>query len=238
MKIRRKKVNKLKLFLIITFVAVLTATPILAQENPSPTPTGNNIRDKVQEKVNAVLDNPFSYIGTVTDISGVNIQIGKFSLNNGKTNSTSEIQQIGTDDSTVFVSVGKTTKTITFDDVAIGDFVISMGYKNGNGVLEAKRILTTEALQPSGREANVFTVREIDGTDISVNKNGDSDVYIVTTKNADIYMVDDEGTAEDLRVSELEVEDKIIVVGVEEEGEIEARTIRVVSTSPVDDTEE
>ena len=230
--------DKLKLFLIIVFVAVLTASPVLAQEDPSPTPTGNDIRDKVQEKVNAVLDNPFAYIGTVTDISGVNIQIGKFSLNNGKTNSTSEIQQIGTDDNTVFVSIGKTTKTITFDDIAIGDFVISMGYKNGNGVLEAKRILTTEALQPSGREANVFTVREIDGTDISVNKNGDSDVYIVTTKSADIYIEDEEGVTEDLRASELNIEDKIIVVGIEAEGEIEARTIRVVSTTPVDEIEE
>ncbi len=79
--------NKLKLFIVISFVAVLTATPVFAQEDPSPTPTGNNIRDKVQEKVNASLDKPFAYIGTVTDISGVNIQIGKFSLNNGKTNS-------------------------------------------------------------------------------------------------------------------------------------------------------
>lgn len=230
--------NKLKLFLIIVFIAVLTATPLLAQEDPSPTPTGNDIRDKVQEKVNAVLDNPFAYIGTVTDISGVNIQIGKFSLDNGKTNSTSEIQQIGTDDNTVFVSIGKTTKTITFDDVAIGDFVISMGYKNGNGVLEAKRILTTEALQPSGREVNVFTVREIDGTDISVNKNGDSDIYVVTTTSADIYIEDDEGVAENLRVSELNIEDKIIVVGIEEEGEIKARTIRVISIVPEEAAEE
>lgn len=230
--------NKLKLFLIITFFAVLTATPIVAQENPSPTPTGNDIRDKVQEKVNAVLDNPFAYIGTVTDISGVNIQIGKFSLGNGKTNSTSEIQQIGTDDNTVFVSIGKTTKTITFDDVAIGDFVISMGYKNGNGVLEAKRVLVTEVLQPSGREANIFTIREIEGTDISVNKNGDSNVFTVTTKSADIYTEGDEGISKNLRVSELNVEDKIIVVGVKGEGEIEARTIRVISTAPIDKFEE
>jgi hypothetical protein len=113
-----------------------------------------------------------------------------------------------------------------------------MGYKNGSGVLEAKRILTTEALLPSGREANVFTVREIEGSEISVNKNGDSDVYIVTTTNADIYIEDDEGVVEELRVTELNVEDKILVVGVEEEGEIAARTIRVVSAAPADEGEE
>ena len=221
--------NKIKLFIYITALFVFSISPVNAQEDPTPTSTSEAIREKVQEKVNAVLDKPFAYLGTVTDITGLNIQIGKFSLDNGQTNSSSEIQQIATDDNTAFVSVGKTIKTIVFDDVAIGDFIVAMGYKTGNGVLEAKRILTTEALQSSGRESNIFTIREIESGDISVNTNGDSETYTVTTKNADIYFLDDEGEADSLRVSELNIEDKIIVVGVDVEGEIEARTIRVIS---------
>ena len=221
--------NKITLFIYITALFVFSISPVNAQEDPTPTSTSEAIREKVQEKVNAVLDKPFAYLGTVTDITGLNIQIGKFSLDNGQTNSSSEIQQIATDDNTAFVSVGKTIKTIVFDDVAIGDFIVAMGYKTGNGVLEAKRILTTEALQSSGRESNIFTIREIESGDISVNTNGDSETYTVTTKNADIYFLDDEGEADSLRVSELNIEDKIIVVGVDVEGEIEARTIRVIS---------
>ena len=228
--------NKLKAIILLLILSFIFVNPISAQEDPSPSPTGSVVRDKVQEKVNQVLNNPFAYIGTVTDISGDNIQISKFSLDNSTVNSSSEIQQITAGDETVYVSIGKTTKTITFDDVAIGDFVVAMGYKSGNGVLETKRILTVEAITPSTRESGIYKVREIEGSEISVNKNGDSDVYTITTKNATIYE-DVDGEMVDLSIKELNTEDKIIIAGTLDGNDLEARTIRVIKRAPETESE-
>ena len=131
-----------KVKLLITFIFLFfLVTPIYAQETATDS-SDNEIREKVQEKVEKVLNTPYFYMGTITDISEDTIQIDELLLNGSQTGS--QIQLIATDDSTTYAKILKTSSNIDFDEIAIGDFVIAMGFKNGQDVIEAKRIMKQE----------------------------------------------------------------------------------------------
>jgi hypothetical protein len=123
----------------------------------------SEVREKVQEKVKQAQTIPFSYIGTVTDIAEDTIQLRAL---------TGEIKQASVDDDTeYFNQTGSTSKTINFKDVAIGDFIIAMGFKNGQEVLQTKRLLVTTALESPTRKAVLGKAKSIEGKALVVESN-------------------------------------------------------------------
>ena len=121
------------LFLFFTLISFGTRE-IFAQ---SATSSGQAIKDRVLEKIEDVKNSPKAYVGTITDKSQNTLQL--------KT-AKGEIKLISIDlAATTFVKVGTKTVVAKFDDVAIGDFIIAMGFKNGNDILNAKRVLITPA---------------------------------------------------------------------------------------------
>jgi hypothetical protein len=123
---------------------VLVVYSSIFQEKTFPTPTPNanasgetEIRQKVAEKVAQALNQPKAYIGVVTDIADSTIQI--------KTTD-SQIEQISIADQniTVINAKGTNSKQVKLTDIAIGDFIVAMGYIDGNSVLDAQRILITD----------------------------------------------------------------------------------------------
>ena len=113
----------------------------VATSTPNSAATGDAaIRENVAQKVAAALSQPKAYLGIVTDITSTTIQIK---------DTASQIQQIsvGADGITVVNTKGTNNKTVKLTDVAIGDFIVAMGYVNGNQVLEAQRILITDPLE-------------------------------------------------------------------------------------------
>ncbi|OGM21094.1 hypothetical protein A2714_02075 [Candidatus Woesebacteria bacterium RIFCSPHIGHO2_01_FULL_38_9] len=139
---------------LLIILAAILFHPSDASSQESATSSSDEIREKVKDKIESVLNEPKAYIGTVTDKTEGSLQIK---------NSDGLIQLVSINSQEVsFVKVGKTTSTIKFGDLAIGDHVVAMGFsavngtpgvKNGNSVLEAKRVLVTEALQTPKREA-------------------------------------------------------------------------------------
>ena len=116
-----------------------------------------SIREKVQAKVEELLNRPKAYLGVVTDIADTTIQVRT---------SSSEIRQISVLDKDVVTVVkddGKTTKTVKYADIAIGDFIVAMGYKNGNQVLAAQRILITPIVTESTIDVKFGTKAEVLG---------------------------------------------------------------------------
>ena len=113
----------------------------VATSTPNGAATGDAaIRENVAQKVAAALSQPKAYLGVVTDITSTTIQIK---------DTASQIQQIsiGADGITVVNTKGTNNKTVKLTDIAIGDFIVAMGYVNGNQVLEAQRILITDPLE-------------------------------------------------------------------------------------------
>ncbi len=97
---------------------------------------GADTTQVVAEKVANALNQPKAYIGTVTDIADSTIQIKTIN---------SQIEQIaiGGDEISVVNTKGTTNKILKLTDIAIGDFIVAMGYVNSKSVLSAQRILVT-----------------------------------------------------------------------------------------------
>ena len=204
----------------------------LVQATPSATPdststaASDSVREKVQEKIEKALQNPKAYIGTVTDIAELTVQI--------KT-STGEIEQISVDkdQTTIMKTTGQTTREIKFADMAIGDFVVAMGFKNGNNVLAAKRILVTDAIKPLSLYINIVKVdksnpKEFEATELSGGKIS----TVVPGDSLTIYLVKNNKKTE-VKFVDIMDGDTVIVVGTKVEDSIEARTIfDVVQASP------
>jgi len=127
-----------------TDVLVVYSSSFVERTIPTSSPNANasstsDIRAKVAQDVANTMSRPKAYIGTVTDVTDSTIQIKDTS---------SQIEQISISaDSTVVIdSTGSTSKTVKTTDVAIGDFIVAMGYVDENSVLSAQRILVTTAI--------------------------------------------------------------------------------------------
>ena len=218
-----KKITVIILSIILFFLTV----KLLKAETA--TSSSESIREKVQEKVTQVLSNPKSYIGTITDISSTTIQIRKFLLDGeGKTG---EILQISSNQDTVFVSVGKSTKTIKLADIAIGDFIIAMGYKNGTSVLNATRILVTEAMKPSNRISVFAKASKVSKNSLELTSSLNEKLILEPTNLVSVIALVDQKETK-IKFSDIETEDSIIAFGIMNNNIFEARKIYVISTTP------
>ncbi|PIZ49434.1 hypothetical protein COY29_01885, partial [Candidatus Woesebacteria bacterium CG_4_10_14_0_2_um_filter_39_14] len=104
---------------------LIYSTQLETQKSESQTTSGESgVREIVLKKVEDILNSPKAYLGTVTDIAEKTIQL--------KTDS-GAIEQVSAED----LPAGKAGVKLT--DIAIGDYIIAMGYRNGNHVLNAKR---------------------------------------------------------------------------------------------------
>ncbi|OGM08685.1 hypothetical protein A2W13_03330 [Candidatus Woesebacteria bacterium RBG_16_36_11] len=219
----------MKKIAVIILSIILFSSSLKFLKAQTATSSSESIREKVQEKVTQVLSNPKAYIGTITDISSTTIQVRKFLLDSeGKTG---EILQISTNQDTVFVSVGKTTKIIKMADVAIGDFIIAMGYKNGNNVLNSTRILVTEALKPSNRIAVFGKVTKANKSSLEITSLANEKLTL--EPNTSISVVDFTDQKETkIKFADIEADDFLIAFGIMNNNVFEARKIERISLTP------
>ena len=145
------------IFLITTFF--LYINPSFAQETETATQEAVNqtneseLREKVREKIEIAKNKPKAYLGIITDISEDTLQIK---------NEDEEIQLISLNkEETAYIKTNGSSEKAEFDDLAIGDFVVSMGYINDEKVFEAKRILVTSSLIKPVRKIIFGNVKEI-----------------------------------------------------------------------------
>ena len=222
---------KTKFLIIISFLFFLV-TPVYAQETATDS-SDNEIREKVQEKVDKVLNTPYFYMGTITDISEGTIQIDEHLLNGNQ--ESSEILLIATDYDTGYVKILKTASNIDFEEVAIGDFIIAMGYKNGQDVIEAKRILVTNKIEASKRTSFKLLVNSVEVNSFQGTSQKGEEIEIQISKNTDIFSSDNEN----IDLTDLNENDLIIVsTTLDDEGEYFARTIKAISQDGGSDSEE
>lgn len=210
--------KKINLIFAIIFGLFLSFGVAFAQEEST---ESSGIRERVQQKVEEALKKPKAYLGSVTDISENTIQIKSTS---------GEIRQITTDEeNTTVVNTLTTAKTVTLEDVAIGDFIVAMGYKNGNDVLEASRILVSSPLETVTRKsfrAEVTSFAKNQGEAKSLKDGGE--VTFKTDSSTRYQLYEDEeivaGKATDVKEGSI-----TILSGVIEDEVLTARRILVVS---------
>ena len=207
-----------KIFTVLFFLTLITLTTFIAFAQETSTDEANSVRDTVQKKVEEARTIPFAYIGTVTDIAEQTIQINKFIFSKTKEDA-GEIQQISVDEeNTVFVKITKNTTSVKFSDLAIGDFIIAMGYKNGNGVLEGERILITTAVEPTTRKAVFGEPSEIMKRSLTL-----------TASTGKEWVAEFGTTWEGPELSDIEEGDRIIVVGTTDGNTLDARFLHIIT---------
>ncbi len=169
------------------------------------------IRNKVKEKLTDAAKNPLAYMGIVTDITDTTIQIK---------NDAGEIQQVSLSADTEYVKLGDTNKKVELKDLAIGDYLANLGFKNSNNVLEGKRILITSKPADIKFMPVLGTVKSIDTKkkEIALKDNKDKDWTAQFGKKW-----------AGPNLTEVETEQKIIVVGTISESAITTpRTLELI----------
>lgn len=152
-------------------VLVIYSSSFQLKTTETDTATGDaDIRQKVEAKVEAAMNKPKAYIGIVTDITDSTIQI--------KTN---EIKQVSANDKdTTVVKTGATNKIVKLSDIAIGDFIVAMGYINTSSVLSAQRILITDPVTEPKIASTMGKVTEISKKTLTVADIKDKQSEVVT----------------------------------------------------------
>ncbi len=183
-----------------------TILVVYSSQFPQPTEESNeSTQSAVDQKLKEAQNPPLAYIGTVTDISENTVHLR---------NSSEEIKQAAVANDTTYANE-ITKKEVKFKDIAIGDFVIAMGYRNGNQVLNAKRMVVASAPKSPNRNFYLGNVKAIKNKIMSLTK-PDGDVELAFPK-----------TWKGPDIDEIENGDKVIVV-TNSESKNSIRTIQIV----------
>ncbi len=187
---------------------VLVIYSPLFQTKTLPTPENStneaDVRQKVQEKVQAALARPKAYLGAITDITDGTVQL--------KT-ARSEIKQISIDAAaSVIKNTDGASRVIKAKDLAIGDFIVAMGYVNSSSVLSAQRILVTNP--PTEPKLTVKIAAKKDLSDLTVDKT--TGIFIFKTAPVKTKLAD------------IKNEDELVIVSDESAAVPRAKTIFVI----------
>jgi hypothetical protein len=192
---------------------------------PTPTPSKDesstdSIRLRVQEKVNEALNSPTAYTGTITDIAESTIQLKA---------KTGEIQQVSTREEPSVIKDGKAPKEVKLTDIAIGDFIVAMGFTNGNHVLYARRILITSPTPKTERKAIRGLVSEATTKSITLALTGGVNIEVTPISGALVYKLDQDTLAK-IKFSSVSSNDEVIALGEQSDDTFKARTVFVTNS--------
>ena len=167
--------------------------------------TDSETDKEVALRVSQAENPPKAYIGTITDISDSTIQIKS---------ADSQIQQIATDkyDVAVVNTKGTTNKTVKLADIAIGDYIVAMGYMDGNDVLDAKRILVSDTTTTTKISVSIQKVDSVTKKSLTVTPTAGGDASTITPNKDSEIMFFSEGKVRDIALSDIAASDTVIVV--------------------------
>jgi len=179
------------------------------EKNEDSTESSDVVREKVKDKLKEIQETGYSLIGTLTDISK-----GTFQMETPL----GEIEQITIEDETDYVNTTSSkSKTIEFEDVAIGDYIIAMGFTNGDDILSAKRVLISTEPEKSTKNILSGKITSIDEKEVTLSLVGGNEQIISFGKS---------WKGPDL--DELTEGELLIVVGTGEDEDFTARTIEQI----------
>lgn len=103
-------------------------------------------------------------------------------------------------------------------DLAIGDFIVAMGYKNGNDVLKGERILITTAVELTTRTAVFGEPSEITKKSLTL-----------TAASGKEWTVEFGTKWVGPELNEIEEGDRIMIVGTAEGNTLDARFLHIIN---------
>lgn len=147
------------------------------------------------------------FVGTVTDIASGSIQIK---------NDKGEIKQISVNDSTTYINSLKKNAIVKITDLAIGDYIVTMGIVSTSKVLDAERILISSPLVENKQSLSLIDKIQVEKITIEkLSKTMINDIKIPTKWNGP-------------NIKELKVGEDLIIVGITKGEKFDLRSIFVV----------
>lgn len=214
-------VNKQILTLIYSTEFAKITPPTPTQTEAPTKESTSSVRKKVEEKVAAALNSPTSYLGTVTDIAESGVQLK---------GAAGEINQISTANNLTVIKDGKTPKEVKLTDIAIGDFIVAMGFTTGNHVLDSRRILITTPVQPASNEYLLATAGKAGKNQLTVNGVKDGKSLTLLPATSSVVYLKSSGQLKKIKFSDIAEFDTIVAVGsFSTSGQFKARTVFVTA---------
>lgn len=216
------------IFLLISsflflFANLLSPISILAQDEES-TESSQSVRDKVRQTIESLAKKPKATTGTLDQITDTTLQIK---------NTSGKINLVATKSDTAYIRyvAGKRTDT-KFADLTLGDFTVAMGYKNGNDILEAERVISYDKNPITGRSAIFGIVESVDKTVLNIKHPFKADTWKVEIAKTTAATAKVDGKQEEIDTDDIKQGDKLIVVAdpnEKKQGFFVASLIHVVS---------
>lgn len=203
-------------FLILN--SMFLAPQALAQE----TEASSSVRDKVRQTIENLTKKPRAIIGNLDNISDSTLQIK---------NLQNKTSLVATNDKTVYFkySGGKKSE-IKFEDLAIGNFTIALGYRNSNDTLDTSRVLVFDKAPFIDKKVVLVEIDTITKNSFTAStKNGEN--WTVDATKAQVTYRNDRNLVESDSVSNLNEGDLVIVIGMVSEkksGTIIANRIHII----------
>lgn len=185
----------------------------------------DNINNRLEEARNIAT----SLYGTITDIAGEGIQISEFGFNDSDE---SDILLLNTTDSTEYVKItDKSSESIELDEIAIGDFVVAMGYLNDESVLESRRILVIQPIKPTTRDIVRGSLGLIDTGEFVLSSLSEDYLFVVD-RYTDYTYFDSNGETAEVAYSDLEEGYQALVFyDIEDDGDLYAWRVHLTDYS-------
>lgn len=245
--LRKILLNKYYLILIslflITYYLLLSASGAFAQspspgsaqkaaspsaktqdESPQATKSATDeVRERVRQKIENLVKKPRAVVGTLSEVTDSTLQI---------TNRVGKEDMVATTKDTQYVRVAANKRTnIKFEDLVIGDFILAMGYKNGNNILEARRVIAYDKSPITQRRAVYGIVKENTRGTLTVEHPKTKEVWTITTDKKTVITKKTDGKTAEVDIKDVQVGDRVTSAGIldpKKEKILVARRIHVI----------
>lgn len=183
----------------------------------------SKMQDSVALKLAQSENPPRAYIGTVTDIAETTIQIRS---------TDSQIEQISATGESIDVlnTKGTSNKSVKFADIAIGDFIVAMGYLDGNDVLDAKRILISDVPNDPKLDISLYKVKNVGKKSLDLVSVARSEDSSLTPDKNTVILSFDEGKVKKIALADISPDQLIIVVAEKTGSPSLIRTVFAISS--------
>jgi len=106
--------------------------------------------------------------------------------------------------------------------LAIGDFIVAMGFIKNNNILESSRILSLKPLEPSSNSSFKLKVKETNKDELKVVETaGQKEYSVKIDKNSRIF----DQNRKEIKLTAIKTDEEIIVIGQNQDNLITARTV-------------
>lgn len=227
--------------IVITYSLFLSASGAFAQSpsptaaaSPKPTPkaeqsqaatksAADEVRERVRQKIENLVKKPRAVVGTLSEVTDSTLQV---------TNRAGRQDMVATTKDTRYVRAAANKRSdVKFEDLVIGDFIVAMGYKNGNNILEARRVIAYGKSPIAQRRAVYGIVRENTKGALTVEHPKTKEVWTITADKKTVVTKKTDGKMQEVDIKDVQVGNRVTSAGIldpKKEKTLAARRIHII----------